>query len=661
MKTAMMAMAVAGMMAVGSAVQAKPFEGRTSQWQGYTRHDFVVDGRKCRVVLPREAAPGLPWIWRARFFGHQPQADLALLERGYHLVYMDVANLFGAPSAVSHWNAFYEYLTGKHGFARKVALEGMSRGGLIIYNWAKASPDKVSCIYGDNPVCDIRSWPGGKGKGKSHAPSWQACLRAYVLTEEQAADFDGNPIDGLGPLAEAGVPLLNVCGETDEVVPVSENTLVLADRYRKLGGEITVIMKPHNRHHPHSLEEPARIVNFVLDNTPGMDGVARLPAETPYGYDYFTLRGGLPNCRVKFEREKKGCVAFLGGSITAMRGWRDLVCRALRQRFPDTEFDFINAGIGSTGSIPGAFRLRRDVFGCGSVDLLFEEAAVNDATNRPDRPVEWLRGMEGIVRQARLTNPAIDIVLMHFVDPGKMKTINEGRVPGVIAVHEKVARHYGVPSINLAREVTERIHAGEFTWKGDFKNLHPSPFGHQVYLRSIERLFDAAWNGEMAGEVKAHAVPAKPLDEASYFAGRLVDVGSVRPGKGWRLERNWHPSNRVGTRPGFVNVPMLIAEEPGALVTFDFRGTAAGIFVAAGDDAGTIEYCVDGGEWRAQDLFTRWSRGLHIPWAHVLAAGLPPGEHQLAIRIAETRNKAGKGHACRIAHWLVNGGEDRRP
>ena len=59
--------------------------------------------------------------------------------------------------------------------------------------------------------------------------------------------------------------------------------------------------------------------------------------------------------------------------------------------------------------------------------------------------------------------------------------------------HERVARHYQTASINLALEVTQRINAGEFTWKRDFKNLHPSPFGHKLYLNSIKRLFDYAW------------------------------------------------------------------------------------------------------------------------------------------------------------------------
>jgi len=40
-------------------------------------------------------------------------------------------------------------------------------------------------------------------------------------------------------------------------VPVAENTAVLAERYRALGGRIEVILKPGVGHHPHSLEDPA--------------------------------------------------------------------------------------------------------------------------------------------------------------------------------------------------------------------------------------------------------------------------------------------------------------------------------------------------------------------------------------------------------------------
>jgi pimeloyl-ACP methyl ester carboxylesterase len=242
------------------------FPGIETQWNGYQRHDFEIDGRKCLVVAPKTAAHGRPWIWRARFFGHEPQTDLALLAKGFHLVYIDVAGLFGGPKAVDHWNAFYKYLTEEHGFSAKPALEGMSRGGLIIFNWAAANPEKVACIYGDAPVCDFKSWPGGKGVGRGSPTEWKKCLNVYGLTEEEALAYRANPIDNLQPLAKAGVPLLHVCGDADESVPLAENTAVVQKRYRELGGEIKVITKKGVGHHPHSLKDPMPIVEFILQS-----------------------------------------------------------------------------------------------------------------------------------------------------------------------------------------------------------------------------------------------------------------------------------------------------------------------------------------------------------------------------------------------------------
>ncbi len=242
---------------------------------GFAQYSFKMDGIHCIVVTPKTVAPGKPWIWRARFFGHQPQADAALLGKGFHVAYCNVGGLFGSPAAVARWNRFHAYLTGKHGFSSKPALEGMSRGGLIIYNWAAANPKKVSCIYGDAPVCDFKSWPGGKGKGKGGGGTWQQCLKAYGLTEAEAMAYKGNPIDNLKPLADAKIPLLNVCGDADPVVPMAENTSILAERYRKLGGTITVIAKKGVGHHPHSLKDPKPIVDFVLKHTPKQTGKSR--------------------------------------------------------------------------------------------------------------------------------------------------------------------------------------------------------------------------------------------------------------------------------------------------------------------------------------------------------------------------------------------------
>jgi len=247
-----------------------------AQWNGFERRDFVVDGRKCLLVLPNTPAPGKPWIWRMEFFGHEPQGDIALLGKGFHVAYMNVENMYGAPVALDHMDKFHAHLTMQFGLAPKTVLEGFSRGGLFAFNWATRNPDKVAAIYADAPVCDFKSWPGGKGKSKGSAGDYKRLLQVYGLTEEQAMAYKGNPVDNLAPLAKAKIPLLHVVGAADTTVPVAENTEIVARRYRELGGLIEVISKPNCDHHPHSLKDPKPIVDFVLKHT----GLARPPAAT---------------------------------------------------------------------------------------------------------------------------------------------------------------------------------------------------------------------------------------------------------------------------------------------------------------------------------------------------------------------------------------------
>jgi sialidase-1 len=522
---------------------------------------------------------------------------------------------------------------------------------LFALNWSIRNPDRVSCLYLDAPVCDFKSWP--YGHGAEGADDWAKLLDAYGMTEAEALRWGGNPIDNLGSLAAVGAPILVVCGLADTTVPPDENALPLAERYRALGGSVTVIAKPFGEHHPHSLIEPTPIVNFILNHAGGAAGRPVVQPGTPNGYDYHVLRGGLVNSAARFEGEREGRVVFLGGSITNMNGWRQLVAEDLRQRFPDARIECINAGIPSFGSAPDAFRFSRDVLGAGRVDLLFVDAAVNDSTNGHGT-VERRRAMEGIVRQARRANPAIDVVFLYFVDPEKMAEIREGRTAEVIADHERVAEAYGVPAIDLAREVTERIHAGEFDWDHDFRDLHPSPFGHAVYARSIGRLLDAAWGGEAAEVVLERPMP-EPLDAGCFDRGAFVSVDAGRAGEGWTRVERWHPDDGVATRPGFVDVPALVSDTPGATVELPFVGTAAGVLVASGPDAGAIEWSIDGGPEERLDLYTQWSAQLHLPWALVPAAGLPDGRHTLRLRVAANASPKSTGHAVRILFFLVNG------
>lgn len=245
------------------------FEGKSSKWKGFEKVSFEVDGREAFVVLPEEQADGNPWVWRARFFGWHSEMDVMLLEKGVTIGYIDVKNLYGSPKAVAHWDAFYVFMQ-ENGMAEKPALEGVSRGGLICFNWAKRNPDKVSCIYVEAPVCDIKSWPGGKFGGKGAPNDWKNAQAVYELDEVGLMAWADNPIDNLEALAKAKVPVYTAIGLDDLVVPPKENILKLMERYIALGGPFAVYpmtigeQKLDGHHFP--IEKPERIADFILSS-----------------------------------------------------------------------------------------------------------------------------------------------------------------------------------------------------------------------------------------------------------------------------------------------------------------------------------------------------------------------------------------------------------
>lgn len=249
------------------AAAPKPFPGKPSKWKGYDRYDFQLDGVGVIVVEPAKALAGRPWVWRGEFFGAFDNADVELVKKGWHLAYMGVPNLFGSPKAIAKWEKFHDYLVNEHELSAKPGFIGLSRGALYCMAWAAAHPEKTLAVYLDNGVCDFKSWPGGKqmglGAGPGSSVEWQNVLKAFDFkNDKEALSWKQNPVDHLEPLAKAGVPLLLVYGDSDKLVPHLENSEIVFERYKKLGGPVERIVKKGNDHHPHGLADPKPILEF---------------------------------------------------------------------------------------------------------------------------------------------------------------------------------------------------------------------------------------------------------------------------------------------------------------------------------------------------------------------------------------------------------------
>ena len=368
------------------------------------------------------------------------------------------------------------------------------------------------------------------------------------------------------------------------------------------------------------------------------------------------LRGSLDNCRIRFELQKVGHVAFIGGSITEMNGYRPMVCELLQKRFPETEFEFTAAGISSTCSTTGAMRLSSDVLSQGPVDLFFIEFAVNDDQDAGHPRRECIRGLEGIIQQCRRHNSKMDIVVTYFVNPGMRDQLQAKKTPLSIGAHSDVTRHHGVSTIHLAKEVAERISAKKLTWEV-FGGTHPKPAGNRICADMIDQLLTTAWKKPLDDEnAKAvpHRTPAKPLDEGSYGNGRFISPEKATVNSEWTWSVPEWKSIPGGKRGRFTEIKMLHAEKPGAEFTLEFEGRAIGAYVVAGPDAGILEASIDDGPFEKRDLFHRFSRGLHYPRTVMFESDLKAGRHTLRLRVSARKKKDSKGTATRIIQFVAN-------
>ncbi len=372
-------------------------------------------------------------------------------------------------------------------------------------------------------------------------------------------------------------------------------------------------------------------------------------------HDFVTLRGHYENSFVRFAKEKKGHVAFLGGSITEMEGYRPRIAQWLQKRFPETSFQFTNAGISSTCSNTGAFRLQRDVLSKGPVDLLFVEFAVNDDQDAAHSGDGCTHGMEGIIRQTRTHNLRADIVMTHFVNPGMLKTLGDGKEIRSASRHEEVARRYRVSSVYLSKIVGAKIINGSLTWK-QFGGTHPKDTGNQLAADMATSILEEAWRGlKTESPAPAHhgALP-EPVLSTSFSNGRLLNPSAVRSHDGWQVSVPDWKVIAGAKRSRFLDIPMLHSSTPGATAEFEFFGNAVGVYLVAGPDAGQLEFKIDDADWQVAELFHRFSKGLHYPRTVIFAAGLSDGEHSVKIRVAKSHNQSSKGTAVRIIGLAIN-------
>jgi len=234
-----------------------------SDYRGFRREDFTLGNRNCFIAYPNKEADGKKWIWRAEFPGAFDTVDVDLMNKGYHLAYIGLSDMYGCPESVEEMKGFYDEMV-RRGFNKKTVLFGFSRGGLYSVNYALKYPETVAALYLDAPVLDLKSWPGGLMTGLGAEREFEQVLGILGLDRQSILVYNKNPVDRIDELIEDKIPVALVAGDSDKVVPYTENGEFLEKAYKKAGAKLLCIVKPGCDHHPHSIEEPKPVSEFLM-------------------------------------------------------------------------------------------------------------------------------------------------------------------------------------------------------------------------------------------------------------------------------------------------------------------------------------------------------------------------------------------------------------
>ncbi|MBQ7792364.1 MAG: SGNH/GDSL hydrolase family protein, partial [Clostridia bacterium] len=274
-------------------------------------------------------------------------------------------------------------------------------------------------------------------------------------------------------------------------------------------------------------------------------------------------------------------IVYLGGSITEGVGasnskqtsYRALVGKYFTETYPDMKVNNVHQGVGGTGSDYGLMRLQRDVISYNP-DLVFVEFAVND--NGKDSRLE----MESIVRTLNnLENPPYIIYLY----------TTRSSFANVKTYHVEVAEHYGIPQIDLQRELKETMVAtGNDVSVYLPDGVHPSDAGHKVYADKIIECLES-------GKYYRYTVVT---DQKLVDTSCVADISCINA-KDAALTCSWTEATCNFSRS------VMFSETAGDTMTFTFTGNFFGLEHALNLAGGKYEVYVDGELYNTNHCYYR--------------------------------------------------------
>ena len=331
-------------------------------------------------------------------------------------------------------------------------------------------------------------------------------------------------------------------------------------------------------------------------------------------------------------------VGVIGGSITegysaSNRDKSSYACHMRdwwQERFPDSQVEYVNAGIGGTSSYLGVHRVQEDLLD-HEPDFVIVEFSVNDgATNF------YKRSYDNLLRRILLEDnmPAV-MLLFTTQENGTSAQINDALL----------GFGYELPMISYGNAVLPAIEAGEFAWRDiSPDNIHPNDRGHAIIGELLYRYLNDVY--DRLDEIPEETVPftAEAQTKERYMEGRVLGASDLTPvsaGSFTHTQSGWY----------FPYDDYWYTETGEESIVFEIEAANIGILYQRDvDDAfGQYDVYIDGEHVRTLNgcFVNGWGNSME-------AEELYTSDEKTLHRVEVRRNPDSAGDKFNVIAWLVS-------
>ena len=233
-------------------------------------------------------------------------------------------------------------------------------------------------------------------------------------------------------------------------------------------------------------------------------------------------RGDTSKVKRVIEKAYRGediVVAFLGGSITqGCNATNHENCYAnktylwFKNRFPEINVKYINAGIGATGSIIGVHRVEEQVLS-KNPDIVFLDFAVNDKDNKYNKIA-----YDSLIRRI-LSHNSKPALIEVFMSTDVLENVQEQQV--------EIGKRYDVPMVSFRDAIRNEINDGKLKWSEVASDeVHPNDKGHEIISELLINLLESIDKDEDIKE-KEDSLCGQPVFGEDYIKGQIMNANDV--------------------------------------------------------------------------------------------------------------------------------------